>query len=102
MMKGKIFATLRGEILDFLRMAEMRYVERITIIEVFYQYWKDRQIIESLEYLVDRGYVEEKTIEDPLKRFAKKHLYRITSKGIDVLDGTIKDEGIIVPERNGD
>jgi predicted transcriptional regulator len=101
-MKGKLLATLRGEILDFLRMAGMNYIEKITIIEVFYQYWKDSQIAESIAYLVDRGYVEEKVMEDLLKRFTKKHLYKITSKGIDILDCTIKDEGIIVPLRNGD
>ncbi len=98
-MKGKILASLRGEILDFLRFTEMKYVEELVIIEVFYQYWRDTQIRESLEYLVDRGYVEKKVIEDPLKRFSKKNLYKITSKGIDVLDMIVKDEGIIVPMR---
>jgi len=90
---------LRGEILDFLHRISPRIIDELEIIGVFYQYYKDNEIRSALLYLADRGYI--KVIEEPhpYKPREKKRFYTITADGIDVLDLTKQDNGIIVPER---
>jgi len=90
---------LRGEILDFLHRISPRVIDELEIIGVFYQYHKDNEIRNALLYLVDRGYI--KVIEEPhpYKARGKIHLYQITADGIDVLEMTKQDDGIVVPER---
>ncbi len=90
---------LRGEILDFLHRVSPRPIDELTIISVFYQYYKDKDIINALYYLVDRGYV--KMIEEPhmYKPREKMRFYVITADGIDILDLTKQDNGIVVPKR---
>lgn len=92
-----ILQTLRGQILDFLRRVGMRDVEEITIIEVFYRLYTVTEIKESLIYLTDKAYIMRTEMEHPLNRRQKKVFYRITAKGIDLLDGVIKDAGVISP-----
>jgi hypothetical protein len=90
---------LRGEILDFLYRIYPRNIEEIGIVGVFYQYYRDYEIIKALNYLVGKGYVAVEEIPHPYKQFEKKRLYSIAPEGVDILELTKKDDGIIVPER---
>ncbi len=89
---------LRGYILDFLKRIYPRKVEELNIIATFYQYWTDSQIKRTLAYLTEKGYVEIE--EKPHPVLKRKHLkfYKLTARGIDLLEGTITDSGIILPE----
>jgi DNA-binding PadR family transcriptional regulator len=90
---------LRGEILDFLYRIEPRYIEDIEIIGIFYQYYRDYEIRKALNYLVGKGYAKVEEVPHPYKQFEKKRLYSITPAGVDILELTKRDDGIIVPER---
>ena len=88
---------LRGQILDFLKRIYPREIEELEILSVFYQYYKDVEIQQSLAYLVDKGYVEARKVSIYNKK--KQHtLYKLSPKGIDLLERTIEDPAIIIPE----
>jgi len=91
---------LRGAILDFLRKVYPSEVEELNIIGVFYQYYKDKDIRQALAYLTDKGYIERKERKHPVYRRKKLVFYKATAKGIDLLEGTISDDGIILPEED--
>ncbi|MCX7999771.1 MAG: hypothetical protein N3A69_12615 [Leptospiraceae bacterium] len=89
---------LRGYLLKFLFKIYPKSIEELNIISVFYQYYTDAEIKKALHYLVDKGYVEKTT--EPFPGFYRKKLnfYKITAKGIDLIEGTWKDEGIVFEE----
>jgi len=87
---------LRGQILDFLKRIYPREIEELGIISVFYQYYTDKDI----RQLADKGYVEIKELPHPYQRRKKVRLYRITATGIDLLEGTIHDDGVILEEED--
>ncbi len=89
---------LRGQILDFLKRVYPREVEELSIISVFYQYHQDKDIKQALHYLADKGYIEKKEISHPYQRRKVIMLYKLTPKGIDLLENTITDDGVILPE----
>ena len=89
---------LRGSILDFLKKVYPREVEELNIIGVFYQYYKDKEIRQALAYLADKGYIERIERKHPVYRRRKLVFYKATARGIDLLEGTISDDGIILPE----
>lgn len=88
-------ATLRGKILWLLKQ-NLSGLDKDGIVHVFYQYYKLQEIEEALHYLEGKGYVQ--TEEVKLKPHLSYKLYRITPKGIDLLDGIEEDRGIAVPE----
>ena len=88
---------LRGQILDFLKRVYPREIEELSIISVFYQYHQDKDIKQALHYLADKGYIEKKEIPHPYQRRRLIMLYKLTPKGIDLLENTIADDGIILP-----
>jgi DNA-binding PadR family transcriptional regulator len=85
---------LRGLILDFLHRIYPREIEKVGIIEAFYKDWKPKEIERALGYLRDKGYVEEKKIPHPVRKFERILIYRLTPNGIDVLERTVEDSGI--------
>jgi DNA-binding PadR family transcriptional regulator len=90
--------TLRGQLLDFLYKVYPEEAEEITIISVFYQYFKESQIRKSLQYLVDKGYVSGKDIPHPVHIRRMVRLYKILPAGVDLIEGNIQDETILFEE----
>lgn len=91
---------LRGYILDFLKRIYPRSIEELGIISVFYQYHSDKSIRQALHYLVDKGYIQLKETNHPTRKRKKIKMYKITAKGIDLLENTIHDDGIILEEED--
>lgn len=88
---------LRYEILDYLNRIYPRAVEEIEIISVFYRTYRAKEIKRQLYYLLDKGYIEAHEVEIPYMPYERKKLFKITPKGIDLLDGRIHDESVPVP-----
>ncbi|RKY65258.1 MAG: hypothetical protein DRQ02_10455 [Candidatus Latescibacterota bacterium] len=94
----KSFRALRGLILDFLKSVYPTMVLELDIIGVFYQDYRDKHIRQALAYLVDKGYVEKIKKLHPVHRYEKQVFYRLTAKGIDIYEGTIRDEGVLLED----
>ncbi len=90
--------SLRGLILDFLKRIYPREIEELEVIAVFYQYHRDTEIRQALAYLVDKGYVEAKKVAIPYDKRRYRTLYKITPKGIDLIEGEIVDDTVVPPE----
>jgi hypothetical protein len=88
---------LRYEILDYLNRIYPRAVEEIEIISVFYRTYRTKEIKRQLYYLFDKGYIEAMEIEIPYMHYEKKKLFKITPKGIDLLDRRIHDDSVPLP-----
>jgi len=88
---------LRGILLDFLKQIYPKEIELIGLYGVFYERHTVDAINKALGYLVDKGYVEEKIVPNPYRRYKCYKLYKLTPKGLDLLEGTINDPGIFVP-----
>jgi len=89
--------SLRYKILDFLYKVYPEAVEELTIIHVFYEYHTVDDIKKHLNYLVDKGYIEQKEICLRLGTKKTTNIYKITSKGIDLMQGIIQDKAIPIP-----
>lgn len=96
-MKGLREAPTRGEILTFLREIYPEGAERRTILSVLYQYHDYEPIKQALEYLVDKGYVTRKDVPHPYRNSDTISIYRISPKGIDLLDGLVQDPAVLIP-----
>lgn len=89
---------LRGYILQFLYTIYPAQTEEIIIIETFYRDWKVGEIKKSLQYLTDKGYIEKKEHPNPLNRFEKLTTFKISPKGVDLVEKQISDASVILPE----
>ena len=85
---------LRGNILRFLREIYDNTIAHASILESYYQYYKVDDIEDCIAYLVDKGYAVKKELKSPFASFEVSHIYKISTKGIDLLEGTIEDPGI--------
>ncbi|MDR2924279.1 MAG: hypothetical protein LBU85_13205 [Treponema sp.] len=88
---------LRGKILDLLCKIYPDAVDHITMVSILFQYHKTEDISSSLEYLVDKEYVLKK--EHPHSYIRQEIItwYKLTPKGIDLLEGNIDpDPGILI------
>ena len=89
---------LRGKILKLLSEQYPEGLERVTLVGIYYQCDKVEDIDKSLEYLCDKKYIVKKEHPHPYKENKKIIFYKITPEGIDLVEGTIKQEpGIIIP-----
>jgi hypothetical protein len=90
---------LRGKILSFLRDLFPQGTDRITVIGIYYEYYRREDIVDALEYLVSKGLVDKREFPHPSKKLEKLATYTINARGIDLCDGTTSDAGItIIPE----
>ena len=92
-------AILRGKILALLKKMYPDGVDEITVISVLYQYHRTEDIQASLEYVMDKGYIERKQQPHPFKERAVVRWYKLKPKGMDLLEGNIDaDPGILVQQ----
>lgn len=87
---------LRGSILQFLVEVYPERVEELSIVQIKYEYYHYSDIIRALEYLADKGYLDKDEKDHPARIHEKVRLYRATSQGIDLIEGTTKDAGVCV------
>lgn len=99
MLPAQIKKEFRGEILSFLYGIHPLAISQVSIYQTYFQYYRTEDIDKILEYLVEKGYVEEELIQPPNTMFEIVKNYKITPAGIDLLDGTIQDPGIIFVRR---
>jgi hypothetical protein len=90
---------LRGKILMFLRDLFPQGTDRLTVVGIYYEYYRSAVIVDALEYLVSKGYVNKREVPHPARKLETLATYTINAVGIDLCDGTTKDPGVtIVPE----
>jgi DNA-binding PadR family transcriptional regulator len=91
------YTIIRGKILDLLKKVYPNGVDEITIISILYQYHKTEEIYASLEYLVDKDYVEKKQQPHPFMEQEYVRWYKLKPRGVDLLEGNIDpDPGILI------
>lgn len=89
---------LRGNILNFLREIYPETVTKNSILATYYEYYDVDDIEAAIAYLKEKDLLAEKKLDSPFtKAFQVSFSYRITADGIDILDGTTEDAGIIIP-----
>lgn len=89
---------LRGKLLELLRKIYPEGIDQKTVMSILFQYHKVDDILTSLEYLIDKEYVLKKEHPHPYLKQEKIQWYKLTPKGIDLLDGSIPDDpGILIP-----
>lgn len=99
MLPAQVKKEFRGEILTFLYGIHPLAISQVSIYQTYFQYYRTEDIDKILEYLVEKGYVEEELIQPPNTMFEIVKNYKITPAGIDLLDGTIQDPGIVFARR---
>ena len=87
---------LRGKILGFLRNLFPQGTDRITVIGIYYEYYRREDIIDALEYLVSKNLVDKREVPHPARKLEKLATYTINAAGIDLCDGTTSDAGITI------
>ena len=99
MLPAQVKKEFKGQILSFLYGIHPLAISQVSIYQTYFQYYRTEDIDKILEYLVEKGYVEEGLIQPPNTMFELVKNYKITPAGIDLLDGTIQDPGIIFVRR---
>ena len=88
---------LRGKLLALLRKTYPEGIDEKTIVSILYQYHRTDDIMTSLEYLTGKQYVERKEHSHPYLEFEKLQWYKLTPRGVDLLEGNIPDDpGVLV------
>jgi len=88
---------LRGKLLDLLRKVYPEGIDQKTILSILFQYHKTDDILTSLEYLTDKEYIKKKEHPHPFLKQEKILFYKLTPKGIDLLEGNVdSDPGILI------
>jgi len=88
---------LRGKIMDILRKIYPDGVDYKTMVSILFQYHKTDEISSSLEYLVDKEYVLKKEHPHAFLPHETIKWYKLTPKGIDLLEGNVDtDPGILI------
>ena len=91
---------LRGKLLDLLRKVYPDGIEKTSIISILFQYHKTDDISASLEYLVDKEYAVKKEYPHPFVVQEMIHWYKLSPRGIDLLEGNIQeDPGILIHKK---
>lgn len=89
---------LRGSLLQMFKQVSPSAVEENAVIAAYYQYHKPVDIRRALQYLSDSGYLDKTKDPHPYHRLEKINRYKISPKGINLLEGDARDIGIVVFE----
>jgi len=88
---------LRGKILDLLKRIYPEGIEQKTFFSILFQYHKPDEIRASLEYLVDTEFISLKEHPHPAFNEEKIKWYKLSPKGLNLIDGNIDpDPGILI------
>lgn len=87
---------LRGKVLAFLCYMSPKRVDIMGIAGVYIDYYTLAHIEKAVAYLLDRGYITAEKKAHPYVEREQVALYAVSSKGVDLHEGTIKDDGISV------
>lgn len=92
---------LRGKVLRLLGDLYPAGIEETGMIGIYYQYDKVDDIVRAASYLCDKGFAKKTTTPHPYKKQQHITCYKITARGIDLLEGTIPAEaGVSVPRES--
>lgn len=73
-------------------------IERTSLIGIYHAYETVDDIDKSAAYLIDKGYCSKTETPHPYKANMNVTCYKITPKGIDLIDGNCgPDQGILIP-----
>jgi len=92
---------LRGKILALLKKIYPDGADDITLLSILYQYHKTDDILASLEYVADKDYAEKKQHPHPFKEHEQVRWYKLTPKGVDLLEGNVDPDPGILVQRGG-
>ena len=90
-------AFLRGELVQFLHKTYPDGIPEQVIARTFYDYNEKDAILSALAYLTEKGYIEKKEVPHPYKEQSYVRWFKITAKGIDLIEGNIaRDNGVVL------
>lgn len=102
MLPAQIKKEFRGGILTFLYDIHPLSISLTSIYQTYFQYYGTEDIDRILEYLVEKNYVEEETVQPPNTMFETVNRYKISPAGIDLLDGTKLGRYVEGPGKSGE
>ena len=91
---------LRGDILTFIYEFTPCRVKETSITHAYFEYYDYNDIMRSLHYLKERGYIEALEVQSPLSPDKKDHFYTITADGMTVVEQTRKDDSVIITKED--
>lgn len=91
----EILKTLRGDILQMIYESKVAKVKRSAIRTAYYQYYSYPDIDRAIQYLVDRGYLDEEHLPSPISRRTEE-FYSLSADGMLIVEGSITDKGISI------
>ncbi len=91
---------LRGDILTFIYEVAPSKVKESSITHAYFEYYDFKDILRSIHYLKERGYIEAKEVQSPLSPDKKDTFYTITADGMTVVEQTKKDDSVIITKED--
>lgn len=88
--------TLRGDLLQFLKNIYPSEAKESSIIAAYFQYHRPSAIEHALNYLADSGLSLKIERQHPYRALDKVNFYKISPKGINLVEHSISDAGVIV------
>jgi len=90
---------VRGKILQFLHISYPYPAMEETLLYSFSEVGMlPDEVKRSLQYLVDKGYVEKEEKNLVEVRNQKVALYKLTPTGVELMDGLIEDKAVLLGE----
>lgn len=94
-MRDKI---IRGKIIGLMHKMYPGRMDEGSIVGIFYQYYKYDSILQALEFLTDRGYLERTELPHPYRKHETVKMYKLTPEGVLLFEGTRKDDAFIIDQ----
>ena len=91
---------LRGDILTFIYEVAPSRVKESSITHAYFEYYDFKDILRSIHYLKERGYIEAKVVQSPLSPDKKDVSYTITADGMTVVEQTKKHDSVIITKED--
>ncbi len=89
---------LRGFVLGFMAEIYPERAEEQALVSINFDYYQYKQVMQTLNYLTDKGYLERTERKHPTRLCEKLKFYRATPEGMDVAGGVAIDKGVFIEE----